>query len=72
VIAAIYVRAQTKHVADEQKSVARQIERSRAYALRKGWTVNDPYGTSAAVIRIGVYMTKRKPLSSVTRGTRRP
>ena len=53
-IAAIYVRAQTKHVADEQKSVARQIERSRAYALRKGWTVNDPYGTSAAVIRIGV------------------
>jgi DNA invertase Pin-like site-specific DNA recombinase len=30
-------------VADESKSVTRQIEHARAYATRKGWSVNDAY-----------------------------
>src|SRR2546428_8896045 len=42
-IAAIYARKSTEQngVADEQKSVARQVEHARAYAERKGWTVDD-------------------------------
>ena len=41
--AAIYARKATDQagVADEQKSVARQVEHARADAARKGWTVND-------------------------------
>src|SRR5262245_58428387 len=39
-IAAIYARKSTdQHIADEEKSVTRQVERARAYAARKGWTV---------------------------------
>jgi hypothetical protein len=40
-IAAIYSRKSTGQtgVADEQRSVPRQIERAREYAARKGWTV---------------------------------
>src|SRR5581483_8951754 len=42
-IAAIYARKSTDQsgVADDQKSVARQVEHARAYAERKGWTVDD-------------------------------
>ena len=42
-IAAIYARKSTEQagIADEQKSVTRQIEQARAYAQRKGWTVDD-------------------------------
>jgi DNA invertase Pin-like site-specific DNA recombinase len=44
-IAAIYARNSTDQsaVADEQKSVARQIEHARIYAARKGWTVSDDH-----------------------------
>jgi site-specific DNA recombinase len=43
-LAAIYARKSTqKEVADEQKSVARQIEHARQYAQRKGWTVADEH-----------------------------
>ncbi len=44
-IAAIYVRKSTEQtgVADDQKSVARQVEHARAYAQRKGWTVADEH-----------------------------
>jgi DNA invertase Pin-like site-specific DNA recombinase len=44
-IAAIYARKSTEQngVADEQKSVARQVEHARAYAERKGWTVSDDH-----------------------------
>ncbi len=44
-IAAIYARKSTEQngVADEEKSVTRQIERARAYAVRKGWTVADAH-----------------------------
>jgi DNA invertase Pin-like site-specific DNA recombinase len=38
--AAIYARKSTvQNVADEEKSVTRQIERATAYAQAKGWTV---------------------------------
>jgi DNA invertase Pin-like site-specific DNA recombinase len=42
-IAAIYARKSTEQagVADEQKSVARQVEHARHYASRKGWTVDE-------------------------------
>jgi DNA invertase Pin-like site-specific DNA recombinase len=44
-MAAIYARKSTEQngVADEQKSVARQIEHARQYAIRKGCTVDDTY-----------------------------
>lgn len=40
-ICAIYARKSTEQtgVSDEEKSVARQIEHGKAYALKKGWTV---------------------------------
>jgi site-specific DNA recombinase len=42
-IAAIYARKSTEQsgVADEQKSVTRQIAHAREYAQRKGWTVDE-------------------------------
>src|SRR5206468_1017595 len=44
-IAAVYARKSTEQngVADEQKSVARQIDHARTYARSKGWTVADEY-----------------------------
>ena len=42
-IAAVYARKSTDQfaVADEQKSIARQIDHARQYAAKKGWTIND-------------------------------
>ena len=44
-VAAIYARKSTEQtgVADEQKSVARQIDHAREYASRKGWTAADDH-----------------------------
>ena len=43
-IAAVYARKSTdQNVSDEEKSVARQIERARAYAADKGWVVADEH-----------------------------
>ena len=44
-IAAIYARKSTEQtgVADEAKSVTRQIEHAKAYAARKGWRVDERY-----------------------------
>ena len=43
-IAAIYARKSTdQNIADEEKSVTRQVERARAYAERKGWSVDPAY-----------------------------
>ncbi len=41
--AAVYARKSTEQtgVADDQRSVGRQIEHATAYARRKGWTVDD-------------------------------
>jgi DNA invertase Pin-like site-specific DNA recombinase len=43
--AGIYARKSTEQtgVADEQKSVARQIDHARAYATHKGWIVADEH-----------------------------
>lgn len=43
--AAIYARKSTEQtgVADDQKSVARQIDHARAYAVRQGWHVDDEH-----------------------------
>jgi DNA invertase Pin-like site-specific DNA recombinase len=42
--AAIYARKSTdQNIADEEKSVTRQVERARAYAARKGWTVDEAH-----------------------------
>lgn len=42
-IAAIYARKSTDQagVADDQKSVARQVESARSYAASKGWTIDE-------------------------------
>ena len=44
-IAAIYAHKSTDQtgVADDQKSVARQVEHARVYAAQKGWTVDDAH-----------------------------
>jgi DNA invertase Pin-like site-specific DNA recombinase len=44
-ITAIYARKSTEQngMADEQKSVARQIDHARQYAEKKGWTVSDAH-----------------------------
>src|SRR5262245_39644147 len=43
-IAAIYARKSTdQNIADNEKSVARQVARARSYAERKGWTVADEH-----------------------------
>lgn len=44
-IAAIYARKSTEQtgVADEQRSVSRQIENARGYAARKGWTIAETH-----------------------------
>src|ERR1700676_3746104 len=44
-ITAIYARKSNDQsaIADEQKSVVRQVDHARAYADRKGWIVDDAY-----------------------------
>jgi len=44
-VAGIYARKSTEQVGvtDEQRSVTRQIEHARAYALAQGWVVSDEY-----------------------------
>jgi DNA invertase Pin-like site-specific DNA recombinase len=44
-IAAIYARKSTEQagVSEDDKSVTRQVEHARAYAIRKGWTVLDAH-----------------------------
>jgi DNA invertase Pin-like site-specific DNA recombinase len=44
-IAAVYARKSTEQsgVADEQKSVARQLEHATLYAAKHGWTVAEEH-----------------------------
>lgn len=44
-IAAIYARKSTDQaaVSDEQKSVARQVEHARAFAVARGWTIDEAH-----------------------------
>ena len=42
--AAVYARKSTdQHVADEAKSVVRQVDNAKAFALANGWTVADDH-----------------------------
>src|SRR5919108_2760152 len=43
--AAVYARKSTEQagVADEERSVTRQIERAREYALKKGWRISEAH-----------------------------
>src|SRR5215472_4456623 len=45
VVVALYARKSTEQtgVTDEQRSVTRQIEHARAWALARGWVVRDEY-----------------------------
>ncbi len=63
VIAAVYARKSTEQigVSDEEKSVARQAESSRAYALKKGWIVPDEFVFSDDAIS-GAEFVKRPGL----------
>jgi DNA invertase Pin-like site-specific DNA recombinase len=47
-IAAIYARKSTEQngIAEDAKSVTRQIEQAKAYALRHGWTSQNRISTS--------------------------
>src|SRR4051794_9158419 len=44
-VAAVYARKSTEQtgIADEQKSVSRQVEHARSYATAKGWTVDNAH-----------------------------
>ena len=43
-IAAIYARKSTdQNVGDDDKSVTRQVDNAKAFALQRGWTVDDRY-----------------------------
>jgi DNA invertase Pin-like site-specific DNA recombinase len=59
-IAAVYARKSTdQNLPDAEKSVRRQIERGRAYATRKGWTVADKHVYSDDAISGGEFTEKR-------------
>jgi DNA invertase Pin-like site-specific DNA recombinase len=73
VIAAIYARKSTEQtgVSDEEKSVGRQIEHAKAYALKKGWTSSEEHvfvddGISGAefVKRPGIHPPDECPQAS--------
>jgi DNA invertase Pin-like site-specific DNA recombinase len=77
VIAALYARKSTEQagVADDQKSVARQVEHARAYAARKGWHVDEEHiyvddGISGAEFKARPGYTRL--LNAISRGRRAP
>jgi len=61
-IASIYARKSTAETGmnDEEKSVTRQIEHGKAYALTKGWTVSEDHINSDDGIR-GAEFDDRRP-----------
>ena len=61
-IAAIYARKSTAEIGmnDEEKSVTRQIEHGKVYALTKGWTVSEDHIYSDDGIR-GAEFGDRRP-----------
>jgi DNA invertase Pin-like site-specific DNA recombinase len=65
--AAIYARKSTEqNVAEESKSVTRQIENAKAYALTRGWTVADTH-VSVDDKMSGAEFEKRKGLQRMLR-----
>ena len=61
-IAAIYARKSTEQsgISDEAKSIARQIEHAKAYAEKKGWTVDERFIFSDDAVS-GAEFGKRRP-----------
>lgn len=61
-ITAIYARKSTEQsgIADEAKSVARQIDHAKDYATRKGWTTDDRFIFSDDAVS-GAEFGKRRP-----------
>jgi len=65
-IVAIYARKSTdQNVADEEKSVTRQIEQARTFAARKGRTVAEVYSDDGIS---GAEFLKRPGLTALTCG----
>lgn len=60
-IAAIYARKSTEQsgIADEAKSVTRQIEHAKAYALKKDWTVDERFIFSDDAVSGAEFGSKR-------------
>jgi len=74
-IAAIYARKSTEQssVADEEKSVARQIAHARAYAARKGWLVDEDHAYVDDGISGAEFVpSRRRSRSSPTRAPTTP
>ena len=71
-ITAIYARKSTEQngVADEAKSVTRQIEHARAYAERKGWTVADEHVYSDDGVSGALFGDKRPGLARLLNALR--
>jgi len=63
-IAAIYARKSTEQagVADDQKSVARQLDHARTYATAKGWMADDRYAYVDSVGRPSVARRSMRPV----------
>ena len=60
-IAAIYARKSTdQNVADEEKSVTRQVDRARASAAAKGWTINEGHVYVDDGVSGAEFTTKRR------------
>ena len=69
-IAAIYARKSTEQngVGDEEKSVTRQIEHAKAYATKKGWTVQPffaAYALACSIWRVTDFSSSPTPFCSV-------
>jgi DNA invertase Pin-like site-specific DNA recombinase len=58
-----------QNVSDEEKSIAHQIEHARAYAARKGWTVDEAHGYADDGIS-GAEFLKRPGLTALLAGIR--
>jgi site-specific DNA recombinase len=75
---AIYARKSQEQggIADEAKSIARQIEHARAYAVRKGWTVRDAHIYEDDGVSGALFDEARRPglarLLNAARATPRP
>jgi DNA invertase Pin-like site-specific DNA recombinase len=71
-LAVIYARKSTEQtgLADEARSVTRQIEHARAYAARKGWTIAEAHVYTDDGISGAVFGDRRSP-GSCRRSRRR-
>ena len=72
IVAAVYARKSTEqNVSDEEKSITRQVERARAYAALKGWTVADEHVFSDDGISGGEFVKRPGLVRLISRLTPR-